>query len=121
MFPDGDVLVEAVQNLDLSDAEIEDRISKKITDLGMSADEFSVTSETDSDKGTRMVKLTLPSDNTESGQLEMQMCFGFSTSGSEYRNMALTLKSGKLVKVHMDDEEIDGDVIIMKVTTDDSE
>lgn len=114
---DGDLLVELVKDLDLSDDELERRVSESFTSQGLSADEFSVTSETDIDRGTRTVNLVLPSDDTESGQLEMEMSFGFSVSSSEYRNLALTLKSGQLVKVGMSDEEADGNVIIMKVTT----
>ena len=117
---DGDEIVDAVQDLEVSDTEIENRISKKFTDAGVPADEVSVSSETDADKGTRFVRIILPSDDTESGEMQLEMSFGFRQSDSEYKNLALTLKSGKLVKVHMD-EEVDGDVIIMKVTTDDSD
>ena len=117
---DGDLLVEVITDLDLNDAEVESRLSEKFMGHGLSADEFEINSETDTDKGTRVVKFGLPSENTESGRLEMEMSFGFSVSSSEYKNLALSLKTGKLVKVHMADEEADDNVIIMKVSTEDS-
>ncbi|UCG62349.1 MAG: hypothetical protein JSV52_03425 [Candidatus Zixiibacteriota bacterium] len=117
---DGDLLLDVIENFDMDDGEVERQLSKWIIDQGLAEDDFEVSSETDTSANVRTIKLVLPSDQSSEEEAEIEVQVSRGEPNGSHKNMMISLKSGTIMNVQMDEMEIAASTIIMKVSTKDS-